>query len=584
MANELIEKNILKKIRRLQAEKQEILSLPPEKALERILDAAEPAALVHSFSEQDFYFLIHDIGPEDALPIIGMASRRQWEFMFDMELWQRDRMDLSAAAHWIELLNRADPKSSIAWLVKNKTDLLEFFLFNNIEVLLREHDQEASEFAPDYFTLDNVFYVRPHPLRFPPPDESTSGEDAATDPARDFIEKFVRALAEYDYVAYQHLLLEATSLIPAENEEDVYRLRSVRLAEKGFLPFDEAISVYRPLGAEELLQQKSKYIADDPGPELMALVPVTTTSGIDPQNLFARALGAVNSETLLQQMHAEFATLCNQLVVADQKKIQDKKELQPIIVKASGYLSIGLQRLQSTGDDSENLNIEQMAQILERYPLIGIFQVGVRQVLKLKWRAEKWVAQSWFAGKGLALTFWGEDWLGVLGGLLLKKPLFFDNYLSGQMYREYGIMQDIEATSDILDSIIAFDNLLERLDIDLLPVSSYRFLTYKNLLLTLWVRYERNLAAKLVPLSISEFKPFFESLWTDEDTERKIKAQRKTDFLRWLSHQSGGELESLSRQYGQILENLFVEVEAEYAAVFPENLDPRYIHLFLMEK
>ena len=67
----------------------------------------------------------------------------------------------------------------------------------------------------------------------------------------------------------QHLLLEATSLIPAENEEDVYRLRSVRLAEKGFLPFDEAISVYRPLGAEELLQQKSKYIADDPGPAVV---------------------------------------------------------------------------------------------------------------------------------------------------------------------------------------------------------------------------------------------------------------------------------------------------------------------------
>ena len=60
--------------------------------------------------------------------------------------------------------------------------------------------------------------------------------------------------------------------------------------------------------------------------------------------------------------------------------------------------------------------------------------------------------------------------------------------------------------------------------------------------------------------------------------------QRKTDFLHWLSQKSGRTVENLSAQYGLILENLFKELEAEHAAVLPENLDPRFIQLFLIEK
>jgi len=41
------------------------------------------------------------------------------------------------------------------------------------------------------------------------------------------------------------VLLEATHVIPAETEEEELRWRNVRLAEKGFLAFDEAIGIYQ---------------------------------------------------------------------------------------------------------------------------------------------------------------------------------------------------------------------------------------------------------------------------------------------------------------------------------------------------
>jgi hypothetical protein len=578
MANEPIQKHVIRKIRQLQAEKQQILRLPPEQALDRILNAPEPAALVHSISEQDFYHLIHDIGPEDALPIIGLASARQWEFIFDMDIWQRDRMDTAATAEWMERLQRADPQRSVAWLVEKKTDMLEFFLFKNIDVRIREHDQDPGEFGDGFFSLDNVFYVRPHRFELPVAAEGDLNGEAVTDPTRDFVEKLIKAVATYDYVAYQRILLEAAALIPAETEEDVYRLRCVRLAEKGFVPFDEAVSIYLPLSAEQLLRKKPKFIPPEPDPEAMALVPAAPNVNLGADNLFARALAQIDSAGVLQHLQGEFASLCNQLVVADQKKIQGKDDLQPIVKKAGGYLSIGLQAL-VPGDGL----VGAMADMLVRCPLVGIFQVGFRQALALKWRTEKWVTQSWFAATGLPLTFWGETWLGVLGGLLLKKPLYFDNYQSGQMYRDFFSSRDIDVTSDCLEQIIAFDRLLAEQQVDIGPFRPYRYLTYKNLLLTRWARHERGLKADGGPIPMTEFQLFFESLWTAGPPERTIRSERKTDFLRWLSEKSGQSMEALSERHAQALEDLFAEIEDEFAPIRTENLDRRFIYLFLLD-
>jgi hypothetical protein len=80
-------KKIIARIKNLARQRKAILSLTPEKALDAILDLPQSAALVHSLSEEDFYFLIHDIGIEDSLPLLRLASDKQWEYIVDLELW-----------------------------------------------------------------------------------------------------------------------------------------------------------------------------------------------------------------------------------------------------------------------------------------------------------------------------------------------------------------------------------------------------------------------------------------------------------------------------------------------------------------
>jgi hypothetical protein len=150
----------LQRVLQLQEKRRKLLSLAPEKAFDRILDDPQPAALVHSFPEQDFYLLVNEIGPDDSLPLLSLATNKQWEHIVDLETWQKDRLDLKAVTRWLSLLLDADPKRFFRWFLEEKLEFVELYLFRNIEVRIRDHDQDPSDFGDDYFTLDNTYYFK----------------------------------------------------------------------------------------------------------------------------------------------------------------------------------------------------------------------------------------------------------------------------------------------------------------------------------------------------------------------------------------------------------------------------------------
>jgi len=571
---------ILARIENLHQQRKELLALEPHKALDRILNADEPTALVHSFSEQDLYFLIHDIGPDGALPILSLASDKQREYILDIETWHRDHIDISAVTRWFDLLCRADGPRTIRWLIDNKTEFLEYYLRYKVDIRIREHDQDPSEFGEGFFTFDNTFYIR---LIEDTPAEEDEPSEAGREHYQRFLTRFVENLADFDHITYQKLLLESIHLIPAESEEEEFRLRSVRMAEKGFLPFDEAVGIYQPLKPKEIMGGTAKHVSPGDG-DTYAPVPLYPSGLLDDDNLFTQAMTLIETEAASLQLQSEFAGLCNRLVAADHQMIRSKEDLAGVVKKACGYLNIGLQTMGAEREAGQPDPVNLYPAMIQRYSLSDIFRIGFGQALTLKWRARKWLDSAWFAGQGLSLTFWGEAWLGVLGGLLIKKPLFFDNYTSGSLYRDFQSAQDIRVSTQTLDDIMAFDNLLSLMDMQVKSLTSYRFLTYKNLLLTLWAGCQIGLTGDPQPLELGAFTGFFNTLWESGEGQRRIRPAIKASFLQWLTTTTGLRQDDLSENMAGRLEQLFAEVEDEYGRVAADDLDPRFIRLFLLEK
>ena len=569
--------------KRLSAAKQEVLGLPPEEMIDRIFQDPQPAALVHSFPEEDFYFLVHGIGPEDAGPLLKLASEKQWEYFLDHDIWQRDRVHMPAVTHWLNLLAQADPQRLVRWTFQEKFDFFKLYLHHVIEVKVREHDEDPSDFGKDFHTYDDIHYFRFLPTT-PEASEEETGMDRET-----IIKRFLELLSDHDHARFQTFLLESDTMLPAETEEELFRQKNVRLAEKGFLPFDEAIGVYQPIQPDDLDRQPRKVLRGNTEPVMELQVPQVPADMLEEDNLFTRGLRAVVSEEVLFQLQAEFAGLCNRLLSADQMQVRDREQLRAAVQKVSGYIHIGLESLIS--ETERRRAWARAAQIMEQYPLSQLFRIGVGQVLPLKWRAENWRRESWFESAGLPLSFWDEDWVGVLGGLFLKKPLFFDRTASGQRYREFRSETDIEHTSEQLDVIIAFDNLFSVMDTRI-KFKPGRFLTYKKLILTLWARSTMEIDAAAEPasdpsLSLAEFRHFFQDLFPGlsgpESNQRKHVAESmKTAFIDWISEESGRDKEDLSTTLGLFFEQMFQEMEDELADVRLTDLDPRFISLFLM--
>jgi hypothetical protein len=587
MNHDLVQQEIInKKILDLRKKREQILSLTPEKRVNAILDAQHPEALIHSFPEEDFYFLIHDTGLDDCLELLSFASSRQWEYVVDMEIWQRDRMDNASSTFWLDLLFKADPDRFIQWFIHEKTEFAEYYLYKNLRIIVREDENDASDFEDDYFTFDDIFYVN---ILDDPSDAQAEldGESAISMDkiSKTFLMNFLKRLSDHDHVLYQQVLHEALSIIPAETEEEAYRLKNFRLAEKGYLPFEEAIGIYQPLSSKDLLKTRNKLMpnVDDKNNTLSS--PLYPIKALVENNLFTDSLKTIDSDAIINQLQTEFAGVLNKIIAADQKQIRSRDDLKNIVKKGCGYINIGLEHL------TQNRVAERKQgarELIQSHCLDQIFRVGYGLALNLKWRTDKWIKKSWFAKNGFALSFWGEERFGVLGGLLLKRPLFYDNYVSGRLYRDFASEKDVNHTEKLLNEIIEIDALFPAMNIT--PDRFERFVTYENIILTLWARRYLLLEGNdnaFVSLTLNEFKRFFKYLWHDSKfdgkTPRKTSTKIKEDFLKWMSDQTGKDIDYISSRLGQAMEHIFKKIEQELGSVLSKHLDPKYIHLFIIE-
>jgi hypothetical protein len=559
----------------LAADRKRILNLSPEKALDAIAEHPYPVTLVQSMADEDLYFLVHHIGPDDALPVLAMASNEQWEYLMDIEGWEKDHLHPHQMTQWLARLLKADPDRFTHWIVNKKQEETVLYLFRNIQLHIREYEQDPAEIGDDYSTEDQTHYVRMHPY----PKELQKQQEE-----RDrFIKDLLNRLSVYDYTYYRDLLLASSGVIPAEAEEELFRQRNNRLAEKGLLPFDEAIGVYQPLNAADLANLSPKTDRFEGRIVDTYPFPIATETPGEKDNLFARTLAQIHDTQALEKLQAEFAGLCNQVISADQRRIRDRQALDSIVHKVGGYISIGLEKTAAEDTDAHPYG---HAARLQRHLLSDLFRVGYGCALSLKWRADKWHKASWYAHCGLPISFWGEHLTGILGGLLLKKPLYYNQYEEGELYREFVTLAEIDESETQLNQMIAFDDLLSLMAIEIGTLRSDLLVTYENLLLTLWANHYLNMEGDPQSprlLNKAQFGRLFDEIWQEGTQPRKISDAIREIFLNWLADTSGLTPYEISDRMAPALERLFGRIEDELGAVRKKDLDPRFNTLFLFE-
>lgn len=530
-------------------------SLSGGEIIDRIVGAQNPRKLLQGMAHGDFYWLIKKVGESDCLPIVEYASEEQWQYLLDMELWNRDRLDLDQAATWLSRLQMADPQRLATWLLSEGQETACYFLYRSVQVEIQDYE-DPSDFPDGFFTLDGVYYIR-----------------VLNPGQRPFIEELLRFLAKENLVAYQSLLLGLAGVLPAEAEEQLYRMRSIRLEEHGFLPFEEAISVYSPLdprilGSEEL-PAEPEIIHTEEVPR--KLVPLSLFSHLHEDDMFVSAVRGFSDHLLQDRIYLEFAGLCNQILSADGAIINDLGMLVKTCRKAAGYVNLSLEKACS-GD------VHKAALILKGHSLVSLFRAGFGLVLRLKWNLARWMEDAWCTKHGLDLDFWGDEWGETIGGLLFEKPLFYSGDREDEQYRDFNGLADFQKCREILDSVVALDAFFSRLG-ERIPLPDWKEkamdFTFHPLLFNVWARNLLGCHPSFEGISMGQARELFSRLRAgDKEPPYRMRGFEEV-FVKDMLRLGPVRDENRKRKLTKVFSVLWRHFRAEYEQVALDDLDRR---------
>ncbi len=542
---------------------QELLAFSGEKILGKIMEHDNPQLLVRILPQEDFYWLVKKAGEDECFPLLKMASDDQKQYIFDLEFWEKDRLDLEKASVWLGRLLQADSEGLARWLFSKGEAFAYYYLFNKVQVEIRSEDDDHHDFGEKFITLDGLFYI------------SVTDEEG-----KESIVNILRAMAREDLGTYQTLLANLAGVIPAELEEDMYRLKGVRLAEHGFLPLEEALEVYAPLPPDAVSTEDNAEDKDlIPEEDVREMIPISPFYHVRGHNLLTRAFSEINDDLVLDRLRLEFAGLCNQILSADGVIINDLDTLISACQKAAGHLNLILEK-------SCDADIRKAVALLRSNPLVSLFRVGFGLVLKMKWEAERWFKISWFNSQGLGLSFWPDEWGEHLKGMLKDKPLYHVGPEEINELRAFEHLTELANSQNMIQRLKVLDSLMEQLsgvyNFDKNTIEDLQP-TFHQLLFNLWSRKLLGLELSFLSIPRDQAKAFFGHLRAGEEVPPFRMFGFEDVFIKdFMAFASDFEPE-LKADLKEALSLIWQEFAEEYESVTKKDIEGRFSKYLAIE-
>lgn len=343
-------------------------SQPARQRLDVILSDPSAATLVPRLPVEDFYYLVKDVGLDDAGELLGLASAEQFRTCVDFDIWERDQVVSSRLLSWLRIVvSELLPAGFVRAVHALDLEVLALLLARHCRVYDRSLGEEPEEGSatPRYSTPDTFFII-----------EIDADRDSTL-----VIEQLLDRLHAVDAELARRLILEAKWGLVSELEETSYRLRSGRMADLGFIEHYEALEVYRYLDPNTAANVgPARWRAA--GPVEATVLPALFASSFRSESFLTRVLDGIGEARLIEQLGSALLAMLNRVLAADRIDPADIDAVQDTVQRAHDTLSLGLEHL---ADD----HVARGSALLERMPLLQIFRVGYSLTVDLAQRAKQ---------------------------------------------------------------------------------------------------------------------------------------------------------------------------------------------------
>lgn len=327
-------------------------------------------SFVPALPPTSFVAVARGLQGEDRLELLlPHASPEQLTALFDLEAWRRDRVDIDRARVWltaiVDAYAQTKERGALGELMMDMDpELWTFALLPGTSVFHLDPDddeqrnqaRDAVEALYTYETPDGFFLVAV-------PDTET-GHRA--------IHVLDRVYAD-DLELGRTLVNSLRGALASQIEEDLLRWRAGRLADLGFVPWEEAMKLLRPFD----LKAAREVTSATQTPAAPVLPAETARVG-----LLRRALAALTPAQQGERAR-EFTLLVNELMAAQRFEPGDAKLQERSFHQAESTIGLGLELLAAgMVDDGEQIHF--LAGRIAAVGLRGVFRVGYGPLDKLR--------------------------------------------------------------------------------------------------------------------------------------------------------------------------------------------------------
>src|SRR5262245_49399583 len=120
-----------------------VLRLPAAERLKFVLEAPKAMSLARTLPDGDFYMTVREVGPQDAVPLLALASTTQLAHLLDLESWRRDRFDPLRCGAWVAMLVEAGEATlrRFTRTIDDETLILLFRSWAHVRPLEIDHEE-----------------------------------------------------------------------------------------------------------------------------------------------------------------------------------------------------------------------------------------------------------------------------------------------------------------------------------------------------------------------------------------------------------------------------------------------------------
>jgi hypothetical protein len=450
------------------------LELPPgfvgmssTSRLSALLDLPNLPAVIRRLRGDELYFLIRDIGVEDAFDLMAYATPDQRRTFMDLDMWVGSRFDSQRMDQIVEQALQVDHDFAKRMVQEMDPEAIVLRIFSVTQVLTQE-EAETVDLGNDavFQTPDNIFVL------------ACENHDEVPGIKR------LMELLYAENVDRAHQLLQAGRRdTPSSLEDMAWNYRQSRLQDLGFPSDEDRFAIYEPIDVKALRKELEIGRA-------LALPLAATPVGL----FFWECLGASAGERDPGTIVSSLLALGNRVLAARSRDISEEGGWLEASRHALSLVSIGL-------EDLANGDAEIGSTLLSRLPGIVLFRVGMEAIRPAHVAARRIIGDvGGLPGLDLFEPGIGEP----LRAVAAFPPSFCEMLTGGSGWRDFQGLDDVIRVQRVVEqarAVVTFArNALGFVAASAGHGSDDHVPTFANVTATAWARRILDGSPSLLPL------------------------------------------------------------------------------------